>query len=132
MSLISRSDLIKVSGLSRIGFLKNPVASAIMSLTKIDEVNKLYDVIKDKKGKDFFDYFQILIPDNIKEQQKISEILSIVDDQIEQTGQLIEKTKYLKNMTQIFFVHSDIALDTAIYHSKYKSHSAITWTLNAA
>ena len=48
-------------------------------------------------SKDFFDYFQILIPDNIKEQQKISEILSIVDDQIEQTGQLIEKTKYLKN-----------------------------------
>ena len=38
-----------------------------------------------------------MIPDNIKEQQKISEILSIVDDQIEQTGQLIEKTKYLKN-----------------------------------
>ena len=31
-------------------------------------------------SKDFFDYFQILIPDNIKEQQKISEILSIVDD----------------------------------------------------
>ena len=57
MSLISRSDLIKVSGLSRIGFLKNPVASAIMSLTKIDEVNKLYDVLKDKKGKDFFDSF---------------------------------------------------------------------------
>ncbi|MGZ5210267.1 MAG: lysophospholipid acyltransferase family protein, partial [Kaistella sp.] len=57
MSLISRSDLIKVSGLGRFGFLKNPVASAIMSLTKIDEVNKLYDVLKDKTGKDFFDSF---------------------------------------------------------------------------
>ncbi|MGZ5262942.1 MAG: lysophospholipid acyltransferase family protein, partial [Kaistella sp.] len=57
MSLISRSDLIKVSGLGRLGFLKNPVASAIMSLTKIDEVNKLYDVLKDKTGKDFFDSF---------------------------------------------------------------------------
>jgi len=57
MSLISRSDLIKVSGLGRIGFLKNPVASAIMNLTRINEVNKLYDVLKDKSGKDFFDSF---------------------------------------------------------------------------
>lgn len=57
MSLISRNDLIKVSGLSKLGFLKNPVASAIMRVTKITEVNKLYDVLKDKKGKDFFDSF---------------------------------------------------------------------------
>ena len=57
MSLISKSDLIKASGLSKLGFLKNPAASAIMRLTKINEVNKLYDVLKDKVGKDFFDSF---------------------------------------------------------------------------
>ncbi|MGA9211312.1 lysophospholipid acyltransferase family protein [Kaistella sp.] len=57
MSLISKSDLIKASGLSKLGFLKNPVASVAMRLTKIDEVNKLYDVLKDKIGKDFFDSF---------------------------------------------------------------------------
>ena len=57
MSLISKSDLIKASGLSKLGFLKNPAASAIMRLTKIDEVNKLYDILKDKVGKDFFDSF---------------------------------------------------------------------------
>lgn len=57
MSLISKQDLIKASGLSKIGFMKNPVASAIMKLTKIDEVNKLYAALKDKSGKDFFDSF---------------------------------------------------------------------------
>ena len=57
MSLISKSDLIKASGLSKLGFLKNPAASAIMRLTRIDKVNKLYDGLKDKVGKDFFDSF---------------------------------------------------------------------------
>lgn len=57
MSLISKSDLIKASGLDKIGFLKNPVASAMMRLTKINEVNRLYDSLKDKVGKDFFDSF---------------------------------------------------------------------------
>lgn len=57
MSLISKNDLIKASGLGKIGFIKNPVASAIMRLTKINEVNQLYDVLKNKKGKDFFDAF---------------------------------------------------------------------------
>jgi putative hemolysin len=57
MSLISKNDLIKASGLSKIGFLKNPVASAVMSIAKINEVNKLYDKLKDKEGKDFFDSF---------------------------------------------------------------------------
>ena len=57
MSLISKNDLIKASGLSKIGFLKSPVASAIMRLTKINKVNELYDVLKDKTGKDFFDSF---------------------------------------------------------------------------
>lgn len=57
MSLISKNDLIKASGLSKLGFLKNPAASAIMRLTKIDEVNRLYDILKNKTGKDFFDSF---------------------------------------------------------------------------
>ena len=57
MSLISKNDLIKASGLSKIGFLKSPVASAIMRLTKINKVNELYDILKDKNGKDFFDSF---------------------------------------------------------------------------
>lgn len=57
MSLISKEDLIKVSGLGKVGFLKNPIARAIMKLTKIDEVNALYDKLKDKEGKAFFDAF---------------------------------------------------------------------------
>ena len=57
MSLISRDDLIKVSGLSKTGFLKNSIASAMMRITKITKVNELYDKLKDKIGKDFFDSF---------------------------------------------------------------------------
>ncbi len=57
MSLISKEDLIKVSGLGKFGILKNQLASAIMRLTKITDVNKLYDILKDKSGKDFFDSF---------------------------------------------------------------------------
>ena len=36
MSLISKEDLIKAAGLDKIGFLKRPVGSAIMNLTKIN------------------------------------------------------------------------------------------------
>ncbi len=57
MSLISRDDLVKVSGLSKAGFLKNSLASAVMQITKINKVNELYDTLKDKVGKDFFDSF---------------------------------------------------------------------------
>ena len=57
MSLISKNDLITASGLGRLGFLKNPVASVVMSLTKINEVNTLYNKLKYKKDKDFFDSF---------------------------------------------------------------------------
>jgi putative hemolysin len=57
MSLVSKQDLIQATGLSKIGFLKNPVASALMKLSKINDVNKLYDKLKDKTGKDFFESF---------------------------------------------------------------------------
>ncbi|MDO5614904.1 MAG: lysophospholipid acyltransferase family protein [Cruoricaptor ignavus] len=57
MSLITREDLIKASGLGKIGFLKNPVACAMMKVTKLNAVNELYDKLKDKQGKDFFDSF---------------------------------------------------------------------------
>ena len=36
MSLISKQDIISAAGLHKIGFLKNPVAAAIMKLTKIN------------------------------------------------------------------------------------------------
>lgn len=57
MSLISKKDIIKVTGLNRIGFLKNPIAKLLIRLTKIDKVNELYDKLKDKKGEDFFESF---------------------------------------------------------------------------
>ncbi|MBO6200467.1 MAG: lysophospholipid acyltransferase family protein [Chryseobacterium sp.] len=57
MSLISKEDLIKAAGLDKIGFLKRPVASAIMNLTKINEVNTLYNKLIHTKGVEFFDEF---------------------------------------------------------------------------
>ena len=57
MSLISKKDLIAAAGLDRLGFIKSPAAGLIMKLTKLDKVNALYDKIKDKEGKDFFDSF---------------------------------------------------------------------------
>ena len=57
MSLISKQDLINAAGLSKLRILKNPVASALMEITKLNEVNTLYDKLKYKKGKDFFDAF---------------------------------------------------------------------------
>ncbi|WP_409516766.1 GNAT family N-acetyltransferase, partial [Epilithonimonas sp.] len=57
MSLISNEDLIKAAGLDKIGFLKKPVASAIMNLAKINDVNNLYDKLKNTEGADFFDQF---------------------------------------------------------------------------
>lgn len=55
MSLISKKDLILAAGLNKLGILKYPAVSAIMRLTKINQVNALYDKIKDKEGQDFFD-----------------------------------------------------------------------------
>lgn len=57
MSLISKQDLIKAAGLEKFGFLKNPIASTVMSLTKLNDVNRLYDSIKENEGTAFFDAF---------------------------------------------------------------------------
>ena len=57
MSLISKQDLIQAAGLNKIGFLKNPVAAAVMKYAKINEVNKLNDKLVNTSGKEFFDCF---------------------------------------------------------------------------
>lgn len=55
MSLITKKDLVLATGLDKLGILKYPVASAIMRLIKLNQVNDLYDKIKNKEGQDFFD-----------------------------------------------------------------------------
>lgn len=57
MSLITIKDIITAGKLQRLGLLKKPVACAVMSMTKINKVNQLYDKIKDKKGQAFFEAF---------------------------------------------------------------------------
>lgn len=55
MGLISKEDLIAAAGLDKLGFMKSPIAGAIMGLTKINEVNRLYDQLKDLEGSIFFE-----------------------------------------------------------------------------
>lgn len=55
MSLITKKDLILATGLNKLGILKFPAVSAIMRLTKLNQVNDLYDKIKHNEGQDFFD-----------------------------------------------------------------------------
>lgn len=57
MSLISRQDLIKITGLSKLGILKNPIASSIMGITKLGKLNKFYDSVKKNNGTAFFEAF---------------------------------------------------------------------------
>lgn len=57
MSLISKNELIQATGLSKLGILKNPAAAFLMGFTKLNKVNQLYDRVKDKEGKDFFEAF---------------------------------------------------------------------------
>lgn len=57
MSLITNEDLIRAGGLAKLGFFKKPVGAAVMHFAKFKEVNKLYEILKDKQGKDFFDAF---------------------------------------------------------------------------
>jgi len=53
MSLISKQDFIKAAGLQKFGFIKSPIASTIMGLTKLNDVNRLYDSIKHHEGSFF-------------------------------------------------------------------------------
>ena len=57
MSLMSKQDFIKAAGLQKFGFIKSPIASTIMGLTKLNDVNRLYDSIKHHDGVAFFDAF---------------------------------------------------------------------------
>lgn len=57
MSLITKNDLITAAGLDNLGIIKNPAAAFIMKLTRIDDVNALYDKLKEKTGADFFNSF---------------------------------------------------------------------------
>jgi len=55
MSLISKKELINAAGLEKTGILKNIAASALMNITQLNKLNNLYDLVKDKQGRDFFD-----------------------------------------------------------------------------
>lgn len=57
MSLITKEELIKASGLGKTGFMKKPIAALLMRFMKINAVNKLYDKIKNDYGINFFDSF---------------------------------------------------------------------------
>ncbi|WP_018676139.1 lysophospholipid acyltransferase family protein [Riemerella columbina] len=57
MSLISKKDLIQAAGFNRLGFVKKPLAAAVMHFTKINDINALYDKLKHLNGKEFFDAF---------------------------------------------------------------------------
>lgn len=57
MSLITKNDLMQASGLSKISLVGAPIAAAVMKYAKINEVNRLYDQLKDLRGNDFFKTF---------------------------------------------------------------------------
>lgn len=57
MSLISKQDFITATKLYKLGIFKNLLASFAMWFLKISSINTLYDKLKDKKGKSFFDAF---------------------------------------------------------------------------
>lgn len=57
MSLITKNDLMQASGLSKLGILGAPIASTIMQYARINEVNQLYDKLKDLRGQAFFEKF---------------------------------------------------------------------------
>lgn len=64
--------------------------------------------------------YSICIPKNIKEKQKIAEILSTIDDAIEKTDKLIEKYKKVKTglMEDLFTKWIDV--NTGKPHTKFK------------
>lgn len=57
MSLITKEELIKATGLSKLGIAKTIAAKSLMKFTQIDKVNELYDKLKDLKGAEFFEGF---------------------------------------------------------------------------
>lgn len=57
MGLISKQNFIDAANLGRFGIAKGPLASVLMKLSKIDDVNELYDKLKDLEGQEFFDAF---------------------------------------------------------------------------
>ncbi len=57
MSLISKNDLIQAAGLTRAGVLRHPAAAGIMRATRINQLNRLYDRLKDLHGTEFFDAY---------------------------------------------------------------------------
>ncbi|KAF5298841.1 hypothetical protein FQR65_LT19568 [Abscondita terminalis] len=57
-ALVSREDLIKwPSDWDKNRVSEKPVASAMMNIVQINKLNKLYDKLKDKEGKDFFESY---------------------------------------------------------------------------
>lgn len=57
MSLITQEELIKATGLSKLGIAKTIAAKSLMKFTQIDKVNELYNKLKDLKGAEFFEGF---------------------------------------------------------------------------
>lgn len=57
MSLVSKQDFLKISGLSKLGILGNIMASWVMRITKLYHLNVFYDSIKHHHGKSFFEAF---------------------------------------------------------------------------
>lgn len=84
------------------------------ALNNVDYERLVDTAVKGKTlNKSKLSEIKMLIPP-LKEQQKIAEILSTVDEQIEQTDQLIEKTKELKKGLML------LLLTKGIGHTEFK------------
>ncbi len=57
MSLITEQDLIRAAGLDKLPVGKRLLAGLSMKALKLDEVNSLYDSLKDYQGTEFLDQF---------------------------------------------------------------------------
>ncbi len=57
MSLISKQDIQKAIGLNALGPLKGPIALGIMRMIKINQVNQLYDKLKNLEPEVFYERF---------------------------------------------------------------------------
>lgn len=55
MSLVSAADIVKVIHLNKLGFVGSWVGKLLLKLTKINQINKVYDRVKHLEGQDFFD-----------------------------------------------------------------------------